>query len=85
MRIDWMAQVVTEWCGDAAMLKSLSTRLIQPNMLGDTTWVGGEVAAWDPVTRVVTVDITATNQIGQVTSAGTARVTIGPDVTVIDT
>ena len=76
MRIDWMAQVVTEWCGDAAMMTSLSTRLTHPNMLGDTTWVGGAVAAWDPLTRVVTVDITATNQIDQVTSVGRARVTM---------
>jgi hypothetical protein len=85
MRIDWMAQVVTEWCGDAAMITALSARLTRPNMLGDTTWAGGAVAAWDPLTRVVTVDITATNQIGQVTSVGEARVTLGPDVTVIET
>ena len=43
-RVCWMAQIVTDWMGDAGTLRRLRNQIRHPNVVGDTNWVAGEVA-----------------------------------------
>lgn len=42
-RISWTATAVTHWCGDDGWLKRLNVQVRRFNILGDATWVRGEV------------------------------------------
>lgn len=43
-RSAWMATLVTNWMGDAGVLKRIKTELRRFNTMGDTTWCRGKVA-----------------------------------------
>lgn len=75
-RISWAAQLVTDWCGAAGALRSLDARLLRPNLLGDVTYLRGQVTGVDPVVRgwSVHIGIEATNQRAEPTLAATATV-----------
>ncbi|MCC6531956.1 MAG: MaoC family dehydratase N-terminal domain-containing protein [Burkholderiales bacterium] len=78
-RCAWLATLVTNWMGDAGVLKRLKMELRLPNVLGDTTWCKGKVAAKYIKDRhpLVEIDIWAENQRGQVSAPrGTAVVAL---------
>jgi acyl dehydratase len=75
MRISWFSHLITDWGGDHALLKELQTKIVRPNLMGDVTWVNGEVVAIEETgDRLVSVKLTATNQLDEVTTTGLARV-----------
>ncbi len=43
MRANWLAHAVTNWAGDDSFVTALSARLRKPNLIGDVTWVRGQV------------------------------------------
>lgn len=78
-RVSWMAHCVTNWMGDDADLVSLSVRIKQPGVFGDTQWIGGGV------TRVfhdeihgacAEVTVKAINQLGVETTSAVAVVSL---------
>jgi acyl dehydratase len=75
-RISWLAHVVLDWCGDEGELVGLDARLRAPNFLGDTTWFTGRVTgkSRDEGSAAVDLDLTGTNQRGEVTATATAKV-----------
>ena len=75
-RIAWLAHVVLDWCGDEGELVGLDARLRAPNFLGDTTWFAGQVTGKSRQDAFATVDleVTGTNQRGEVTVTGAAIV-----------
>jgi acyl dehydratase len=75
-RIAWLAHVVLDWCGDEGELVGLDARLRAPNFLGDTTWFAGQVTGKSRQDALATVDleVTGTNQRGEVTITGAAIV-----------
>ena len=78
-RISQMTSLLTNWSGDAGQLMSMKTRLLAPNMLGDTTWFRGRVTSkQDPVgtTGLIEVEISGTNQRGEATLRGAARLAL---------
>ena len=39
----WLAHAVTNWMGDSGILRTLNTRILMPNVFGDTTRVTANV------------------------------------------
>jgi acyl dehydratase len=77
MRTSWMSQVVTDWMGDHAFLRSMEAKLIRPNLMGDTTWFHGQITGRDADgdgQGLVTLDLKGVNQLGEVTCTGSATV-----------
>ncbi|MBW1960327.1 MAG: MaoC family dehydratase N-terminal domain-containing protein [Deltaproteobacteria bacterium] len=74
MRFAWVAPMVTNWMGDNGMLRKLDVQIRAPNLYGDVTTYEGSVTEKDENKATVTIDITGTNQTGQVTTKGTALV-----------
>lgn len=72
-RISWLAQLVTDWCGDAGRIVELDTDLLAPNLIGDVTRIGGEVCAVHDDGRVE-CEVTARNQRDETTAS--ARVVV---------
>ena len=73
-RISQLGSIVINWIGDTGRLVELNARLLEPNMLGDTTWfsgrvVGKQVGEGD---GRVNLEVIGANQRGQVTVRGTA-------------
>lgn len=78
-RVSWMAHCVTNWMGDDADLVSLSVRIKQPGVFGDTQWIGGEVTRVfqdDKHGACAEVTLKATNQLGQETTTAVAIVSL---------
>lgn len=76
-RSSWLAHLVTDWMGDAGFLQKLTTRALLPNVFGDTTWITGEVTdvgESDDQKGWVDIVIEGRNQLGQLSTTGTARV-----------
>ena len=70
---------MTNWIGDAGRLLTLNARLLAPNMLGDTTWFSGRVIGLqdlDALSGLIDIEATGTNQRGELTLRGTARVAL---------
>lgn len=80
-RIGMMASAVTSWMGDDAWLEALSVRLKRPVIFGDVSRFGGPVTAKrrDRADGLVELDLSATNQLGETTATGTARVRLMGD------
>jgi len=76
MREIWMTHAVTDWMGDDAWLYLLRCEHRKFNYIGDTTWVRGTVVdkRLDGEHRVVDLELSCTNQRGEVTTPGTATV-----------
>jgi acyl dehydratase len=76
-RTAWVGHLITDWMGDAGFLKSLTCRILRPNVFGDVTWLSGTV-----ITRRVDVDgdrvvelsVVGRNQFDEETTNGTAVV-----------
>lgn len=73
-RISQLGSIVINWIGDAGRLLQLNARLLEPNMLGDTTWFSGGVVGKQALEGDgrVDIEVLGTNQRGQVTVHGTA-------------
>lgn len=78
MRTNWLAHMLTNWMGDDATLLSLQTEMRAFNFVGDTTICSGEVTKkyMEAGNYIVELQIAATNQRGDVTSPGTAKVAL---------
>ena len=79
MRSSWMCQLVTDWIGDRGMMKTMSTKALRPNLMNDTTFVNGTVTGKSVTEEglgLLEFDITATNQLDEVTTTGTASATV---------
>ncbi len=78
-RSAWLASLVTNWMGDAGVLKRVRTELRLFNTMGDTTWCKGKVAKKyvKDGYALVDLEIWAENQRGQVTAPnGSATVVL---------
>jgi acyl dehydratase len=75
-RIAWLGHLISDWAGDDAFLAALHVRLLRPNLLGDVTWLRGQVTAATrtPDGDFVDCTVEAVNQHDERTAAGTARV-----------
>lgn len=78
MRTNWLAHMLTNWMGDDGILLGLETEMRAFNFIGDTTVCTGEVTKkyMDGGHCIVELEIAATNQRGDVTSPGSARIAL---------
>jgi acyl dehydratase len=76
-RVAWLGHLVTNWMGDAGVLRRLHVQVLRHNLIGDTTWCRGEVTGTEP-DGVVRLAVRAVNQRGETTAAGSAEVVL-PD------
>ena len=77
-RSAWMCSMVTNWMGDAGVLKRLRTQMRRFNIMGDTTFCKGKVTRKyvKDNTALVDIEIAAVNQRGEVTTPGMATVAL---------
>ena len=77
-RSSWMATLVTNWMGDAGVLKRVRTEMRRFNIMGDTTFCKGKVTRKyvKDNTPLVDIEIAAVNQRGEVTTPGLATVAL---------
>ncbi len=75
-RLAWLGHLMTNWIGDHGFLRSMDVEVRRFNLVGDTTWCRGKVAAkWQENGRnLVKCEIWAEDQRGDVTARGTATV-----------
>ncbi|WP_037144269.1 FAS1-like dehydratase domain-containing protein [Rhodococcoides fascians] len=76
MRIGWAQQLVTDWMGDDAFLRSLDCSINLPNVLGDTVRYRGTVSrVYEQAgEHLVDIDITYSRQDEELSGKGTATV-----------
>lgn len=69
-RSSWLCTLVTNWMGDAGILKRIRTELRLPNAIGDTTWCKGKVSSKyiKDGYPCVDLEIWAENQRGKITA-----------------
>ncbi|MDB5445155.1 MAG: acyl dehydratase [Phenylobacterium sp.] len=75
-RFSWMAHAVTDWMGDHGQLREMEIRLLRPNILNDLSLVNAEVVQADDEAGTVALDVSTTNQLGEVTARGRAVVAL---------
>jgi acyl dehydratase len=77
-RITWAATATNNWMGDDGFLHRLNIRLISNNLVGDTIWVNGTVTDKQRSDRhfLAHLELKATNQLGEVSAAGSAEVAL---------
>jgi acyl dehydratase len=77
-RVAWLGHLVTNWMGDAGALARLHVQVLRHNLLGDTTWCRGRVAAKTLVEDrgEVTLHLLAVNQRGETSAQGQAVVVL---------
>ena len=75
-RISWVAHAVSDWMGDAGQLINLQIRILRPNLVGDVTWISGQVSGKeaDGSGNRIECALTARNQRNEETARGTATV-----------
>ncbi len=74
MRFAWVAPLITNWMGDNGFLRRLYVEIRKPVIYGDVMTYEGTVADKDESRSVVKLEITGTNQEGEVTTKGGAEV-----------
>lgn len=74
-RVAWLGHLVTNWMGDAGVLRRLSVQVQRHNLIGDTTWCRGEVTG-KGADGAVELSVRGVNQRGEVTAAGSATVVL---------
>lgn len=77
MRETWLIHLCTDWMGDDAWLWRLDCEFRRFNYVGDTQWLRGRVVAKrlaEGDRPAVDVELSATNQRGEVTTPGTATI-----------
>ncbi|HIM38278.1 MAG TPA: hypothetical protein EYM38_09725 [Dehalococcoidia bacterium] len=77
-RISWMGNLLTNWMGDQGTLKSLSVRLILPNVYGDVSWCRGKITRkrQQDGQNLCDIDVWCENQRGQQTALGQATLAL---------
>jgi len=78
-RVAWMAHCLTNWMGDDADLRSLAVSIKQPNIFGDTQWIGGTVTRrFSDIRHGACAEITlsAVNQLGVETTTAVGIVSL---------
>jgi hypothetical protein len=73
-RIAWCGTLLTNWMGDAGILRRLHPRILRPNYHGDTVWITGSVSSVSVAERKVEVSLEGRNQLDEVVADGTATV-----------
>jgi hypothetical protein len=76
-RIAWCGTLITNWMGDAALLRSLNVRLRKPNYHGDIVRISGKVTAVDFTSGMVTIGLEGHNQLTELVVEGDAVVDLG--------
>jgi acyl dehydratase len=76
MREIWMMHAITDWMGDDAWLYLMRCEHRKFNYIGDTTWIHGIVSGKRVADEhaLVELELRCTNQLGEVTTPGTATV-----------
>ncbi len=74
MRFGWVAPLVTNWMGDDGFLRRLYVAIRKPVIYGDLVTYAAKVTEKDESRSVVKLEITGTNQEGEVTTKGSAEV-----------
>jgi len=77
-RTAWMATLVTNWMGDAGILKRLRTEYRRFNVMGDATWCKGHISRKYSKDGypLVDIEIWGENQRGEITTPGIATVVL---------
>jgi acyl dehydratase len=77
-RSSWMCSLVTNWMGDAGVIKRVRTEMRRFNIMGDTTFCKGKVVRKyvKDNTGLVDIEIAAENQRGELTTPGFATVAL---------
>ena len=77
-RVAWLGHLVTNWMGDAGTLARLNVQVRRHNLIGDTTWCRGRVAAKTVLEArgEVTLDLVAVNQRDETIAQGKAVVVL---------
>jgi acyl dehydratase len=77
-RVAWLGHLATNWMGNEGFLRRLSVEVRRHNLIGDTTWCRGAVAAKALVDDggEVTLALRALNQRDEVTALGQAVVVL---------
>jgi acyl dehydratase len=77
-RSAWMCSLITNWMGDAGVLKRVRTEMRRFNIVGDTTFCKGKVLRKyvKDKTALVDIEIAAENQRGELTTPGVATVAL---------
>jgi acyl dehydratase len=77
-RVAWLGHLVTNWMGDAGMLRRLTVQVRRHNLIGDTTWCRGSVTARNGAgdEGEVTLALDAVNQRSETIAAGQAVVVL---------
>lgn len=75
-RSSWMCSLVTNWMGDAGILKRVRTEMRRFNTMGDSTWCKGKVSRKyvKDGHALVDLEIWGENQRGELTTPGLATV-----------
>ena len=75
-RVCWLAQIATDWMGDAGTLRKLNASIRHPNIVGDTNTVRGSVLKkyQSNGQHLVELNIENVNQSGLPTAMGIATV-----------
>lgn len=69
---DWLTQVALEWLGDDGELLEFEYSNRRASYLGQSLTAAGRITAIDEQTRLVTLELTITDDSGQVTTPGVA-------------
>ena len=75
-RVAWLGHLVTNWMGDAGILRRLAVQVRRHNLIGDTTWCRGRVRTVDHAGAEVTLDLEAVNQRDETIARGEAVVAL---------
>lgn len=77
-RVAWLGHLVTNWMGNAGALSRLAVQVRRHNLLGDTTWCRGRVAAKAAAAGggEVTLELQAVNQRDEMIALGQAAVVL---------
>ncbi len=75
-RVSWMGHVVTDWIGDAGIVRRLEVEVRRHNVLGELVTCEGKVSSVDPATGAVELELSATNQDGHESARGSAEVVL---------
>ena len=75
-RMSWLINLLTNWMGDDGFLKTMYAQVRQPNFIGDTTWLKGQVTdkRIEDGEHLIDIDCWGENQVGQVTMPSNATV-----------
>lgn len=76
MRFAWTAPLITNWMSDDGFLRRLYVQVRRPALYGDITTYSAQVSEKDEENNLVKLEITGTNQLGEVNTRGEAEVVL---------